>query len=541
LNSGSYAEVIGNSGNLPLLFVTSGTEAMRINSSQQVGIGTNNPVDKLHVFDTVGEVSTFESTTTEVSLRLKNSTAGNVYLFNKDSNNFAIRCGGVAGSETLRVTSTSVGIGTTNPVGQLQVSSGPVIIGAATSTGTSGQVLQITGGAYISGNLGIGVTIPAAQFHVGGTASNNNAWAVFDVSDSYFKRIHLSEDRSAYGVGGYGAYLGYDGNLNTLTLGVYDNSVENRALNIKRETGNIGIGTVSPLTKLDVRGTITAGADATSGSEIIRGYYSGGGSLNVIGSEYSSGGAVIGYAVKPSTSASSAFFSSTGISVSRGAYTIAGNEHRWYVGAVQTVTENSSVTMSEVMRINASGNLGIGTNNPSEKLDVRGSISAAGRNLNVPHIIVKNSSGDVTYFEYYFNIIKNTLAGTATQRNILSVGSLSNFHQAAFTVQYGTRIQGVSDSTVSACLKQFGVNKFNSGSVAITDTNDIASDTNSNTHANVTCVTNGASAYIIRGEFSSTADASSFISGVLRGWGVSDSFNSGGGATATLTFSNGPT
>ena len=138
-------------------------------------------------------------------------------------------------------------------------------------------------------------------------------------------------------------------------------------------SGSVGIGISTPLTKLDVRGVITAGTDAPNGSEIIRGYYSGGGSLNVIGSEYSSGGLVLGYSVKPSTSAQSAFFSSTGISISRGAYTIAGYEHRWYVGAVQTVAENSSVTMSEVMRIDASGNLGIGTNNPTAKLHVSGS------------------------------------------------------------------------------------------------------------------------------------------------------------------------
>jgi hypothetical protein len=58
-------------------------------------------------------------------------------------------------------TSSNVGIGTTNPIGQLQVSTGPVFIGTATSTGTASQPLQVTGGAYISGSLGVGRANPA--------------------------------------------------------------------------------------------------------------------------------------------------------------------------------------------------------------------------------------------------------------------------------------------------------------------------------------------------------------------------------------------
>ena len=49
LNSGSYADFVGNTGNLPLLFATNNAEAMRIDSSQRVGIGTTNPTSILHL------------------------------------------------------------------------------------------------------------------------------------------------------------------------------------------------------------------------------------------------------------------------------------------------------------------------------------------------------------------------------------------------------------------------------------------------------------------------------------------------------------
>ena len=44
----------------------------------------------------------------------------------------------------------------------------PFLIGTGTSTGTANQLLRVEGGAYVSGNLGIGTTVPQYTLHVNG-------------------------------------------------------------------------------------------------------------------------------------------------------------------------------------------------------------------------------------------------------------------------------------------------------------------------------------------------------------------------------------
>mgnify|MGYP003334480099 CR=1 FL=1 len=74
------------------------------------------------------------------------------------------------------ITATNLNINSTSNFANIQVAgvstftNGPVLIGAALSTGTIDQKLQVTGNAYISNALGIGITAPTSLLTVQGNS-----------------------------------------------------------------------------------------------------------------------------------------------------------------------------------------------------------------------------------------------------------------------------------------------------------------------------------------------------------------------------------
>jgi hypothetical protein len=109
--------------------------------SDNVGIGTTVPRSKLHVLGNATIVGVVTAPTFVGALIGNASSSTNV-------------SGGTGDITTLRV----AGIST--------FTNGNVLIGSVNSTGVANQRLQVTGGGYFSGTLGVGTSTPLATLHV---------------------------------------------------------------------------------------------------------------------------------------------------------------------------------------------------------------------------------------------------------------------------------------------------------------------------------------------------------------------------------------
>jgi hypothetical protein len=360
-----------------------------------------------------------------------NAGSGGVTI-NNNTDNYLVTATGTAntlnGESTVTLDGTTFTANTTNFV----VNSTNITVGNDTTdvVGIGNNTVYVS-----SSKVGIGTTSPASLLDIKYKDGSTNLYRATDTGGQY--RWRVDQNFEMLLTNGSGTDL--------VKIGQTENYFNN---------GNVGIGTTSPIdgAKLDVRsGKIVAGTGgSTGGSVTIQNYYTDG-ALSLWGSMYSSGGPMMGYGVKSSTTTANSFLSATGINISRGAYIIEGNVHRWYNGAGQTVAIDSAVTMTERMTMNENGNLavdtdtlyvdavnnrvGIGSTSPVVSLDVAGSAMRVGSGVSTAEASLSVGEGrsgtgyayidlvgDTTYTDYGFRIIRNN-SGANTSSEIVHRGT----------------------------------------------------------------------------------------------------------------------
>ena len=253
----------------------------------------------------------------------------------------------------------NVGIGTTSPVGRLHIKAsdsgytGGIQI-EDNNSATKSAITHVNGGLYISsnatndhisilanGNVGIGTSSPATTLDVRGIITMDtksdatNPRLVFD-NDNFTGTSFIEVDRG-------------------------DNAMEfwNQGSERMRitSTGSVGIGRTPPT---DTHATWSQLFLGEKGSYI---------------SEKSSSGGIYGNFVTDNIYIDADTGSFANITTDESsAYRQEGGVHQWYSQA--SGSAGAAVTLSEKMRIDSSGKVGIGTSSPSEHLEIANNISA---------------------------------------------------------------------------------------------------------------------------------------------------------------------
>lgn len=222
-----------------------------------------------------------------------------------------------------------------------------------------------------SGNVGIGTMSPANTLHVVGGVSAGDS--------KFYNSVQLTGS-----INGSTQSWIWAGATNQLHLGVGSVSSPNTKMVIDN-TGNVGIGTTSPVAKLDINGSVQLPVSAS---------ITVGDTWNVGSLTWKNGVSTMG------TASALNFFWTNGFSVGgsstpseRGYYFSNGG----WTGMYSPAADNIAWTIdnAEKMRINSSGNLGIGTNSPDAgaKLHVAGGVLASAA--------FSSTSGSTGGIDYY--------------------------------------------------------------------------------------------------------------------------------------------
>jgi hypothetical protein len=365
-----------------MLFYTRGTnqdiaptERMRITSDGSIGIGTHDPDHKLEVFNGAIKVDRRDTTASgdpHISLRTGASGGSRFEIFGSgvsdDNSNWIFKTNAneeisfrIATTEIMHLQSSKVGIGTTIADGSLHVYQSSA--GSVTAAGDANELVL--------------------------ESATNVGMSFLTANDSLCRIKFGDPDATNAGI------IVYSHADNSMRFATNDGSERMRI----NSSGYIGIGAANPVGNLEIRDSSKAnlivakdGLTVKNNSDLASNY-----DFLQIGA----GGALASYNVETATASTYLIHNAYRDSSNNWNYRYADTSMRLRMNSpgrafifesAASGSANANITYTESLRIDAAGNVGIGTNDPVDNLHILDTI---------PRIVLEDSdSGNATVFDF---------------------------------------------------------------------------------------------------------------------------------------------
>lgn len=228
-----------------IVFRTNGSDRMYINSSGNVGIGTNSPTDKLTVENGNIRLNSTSSYPSQGLVAHWNNNSPNMGAINWRNDP------GFIGSEWIHNKQSS-------PYTQARVRMTGDANGNFNVNLNNSQVFTILAS---NGNVGIGVTNPGAKLDISNTGGNATSLSTAQTYSALTIKPYGSVDSKLT----FSADSG-----NTQIIQATNNaSTTGRQIALQPFSGNVGIGTTTPSQKLEVSGAVVASSTMTASNFIL--------------------------------------------------------------------------------------------------------------------------------------------------------------------------------------------------------------------------------------------------------------------------------